>query len=247
MVKRETRESAKARLSSAQSCRHGGKFRGIACGSVESVMRCPKYVDQIVGSSLNAEPTQPMPLDLDMCLSYFILQGHSDLVSSNPSVLDTYVSLSRSPSMERFDGLIQSLKTTTDSHANGGFILLRSLRDRSSFQVPLQAAIQSTVNDLNHALWWIIPVSMSELVNAPACLSSVARSRVMLPICTGVGSQILCLVGHRDDKDRIQYWHRMNTSSLGWYNCQIRPMRLPPDLCHDCYLAKELYSIPAVP
>jgi len=90
--------------------------------------------------------------------------------------------------------------------------------------------------------WWIVPVMRKEIAKHKSLLARFSNSKVALPIGSGRSSELLCLVGSRDHPTETTIWNDVTLSKLGWYNSYVRPMRVAPDICRDCWMILRYFN-----
>jgi len=129
---------------------------------------------------------------------------------------------------------------TSDSSTRwDGAIVYRSLSSSSELRGSIG---DDTEAILSEARWWILPVSMDELLDGSLPHGLLGRSRVALPIACGRDCKLLCLVGHAGNTCMASAWGTDEKARVGWYNRSVRPIRVTPDLCYDCHVLSTFFN-----
>jgi len=226
-------------------CSHGTLHRGISCSSYISLDSAPTFIDEVKGYSHNSTHKQPMSGIIQACEAYFMLralelvrQSEDNMVTKVESVGDRFTPYS-GPVAKRFEVML-----TQGASCEGkdvGLIVHRPVARASEYVGSIEDRIKSVQSPLTSIKWWVIPLSVEEVMRKPACLNTFEYSLLMLPVGCGKEVTKLCLVGFRGSELRRPYWESMNVGSLGWYNSYVRTVRVPPDMCRECWIMKGLF------
>ena len=213
-------------LMGQMSCDPGLKHRGLGCGSSQSIAHAPTYVDEISGS---VTYTQPMRLDPWMCHTYLVVRALRDLRTMGV-ISETLMALVAGSSPDcilHYTETSDVLNVNCTSHASekwDGVIVCRPLSVNSEL-LDTSVKLRSM---LSRAGWWIVPISVDELLESSFLPQNKSHSRVMLLVVCGCKCEIMCLVGHKQNSYRNFVWDMDEKAKVGWYNKLVRPIRVAP-------------------
>lgn len=229
---------------SIHSCTHGLSQRGFSCASYESLEYAPIFVSDVVGKSLHSPRKQPTLMIPQVCETYFMVRSLSLLKDVDACHVTDVISLGSryNPYSSCIDKKFRDTSIVDDRGNPGAFGLLvhRPVIRSSGYSTSIEDSMKDLKVDLGSLTWWVIPVSVDEVVRRPSCLKPFKYSVLMLPIASGRLVTKLCLVGYKGSGNDVPYWDTMDVGSLGWYNSCVSYIRVPPDLCRECWIVKGL-------